>query len=440
LDTLSLHDALPISASTAANHTKLQFAALGTFVDGSTRDITSQVSWSSSDKHVANFVSSQNGLITCATVGTTTVTASATVPTGLINGSTALNVSGATLNSIVLYPANPSIAAGNKVQITAIGVFSDSSVQDLTGQVTWQTSNSKSTSISNTGIVTAKAAGSSSITATSSSALGSVPGSTQITVTAATLSSIALTPANAFISPGNTLNLTALGTFSDGSMQDLSLASSWASSPASTATIKAATATGQGLGQALITTKLGTIRGMANLMVASPQQISLAVSPSGIQVAQQTSVQLSAEGTLAGGGKQDLTTAVNWTSSSPSVATVGWQTGIVTGLAPGQTTIKAILGAVSTAIQIKVTNASLVSITVTPASPSITLGSAQQFTATGSFSDGTKETLVGAGWSSSNPSIAVVNSSGLANSTATGVAAITATVNGVNGSTNLTVH
>jgi hypothetical protein len=428
------------AASIAANHTKLQFAALGTFVDGSTRDITSQVSWSSSNTGVADFISSQIGLITCATMGATTVTASATVPTGLINGSTALNVSGATLNSIVLYPANQSTAPSTKVQMTPIGVFSDSSVQDLTGQVKWSTSNSSSTSIGKTGIVTGIAAGSSTITATSSPALGSVPGSTQLEVTAATLNSIALTPANTFISPGSTLNFTARGTFSDGSLQDLSLASSWSSNPSNIATVKAAIATGQGLGQALVTAKSGTIRGTTNLMVASPQQIVVVIAPSGTEVAQQTSVQLSAQGTLTGGGKQDLTTAANWTSSSPTVATVGWQTGIVTGLAPGQTTIKATLGAASNAIQVKVTNASLVSITVTPASPSIALGSSQQFAATGTFSDGSQQALAGASWSSSNPTIAAVNSSGLANSTGTGMATIIATVNGVNGSTNLTVH
>jgi hypothetical protein len=389
---------------------------------------------------VADFISSQIGLITCATMGATTVTASATVPTGLINGSTALNVSGATLNSIVLYPANQSTAPSTKVQMTPIGVFSDSSVQDLTGQVKWSTSNSSSTSIGKTGIVTGIAAGSSTITATSSPALGSVPGSTQLEVTAATLNSIALTPANTFISPGSTLNFTARGTFSDGSLQDLSLASSWSSNPSNIATVKASIATGQGLGQALVTAKSGTIRGTTNLMVASPQQIVVVIAPSGTEVAQQTSVQLSAQGTLTGGGKQDLTTAANWTSSSPTVATVGWQTGIVTGLAPGQTTIKATLGAASNAIQVKVTNASLVSITVTPASPSIALGSSQQFAATGTFSDGSQQALAGASWSSSNPTIAAVNSSGLANSTGTGMATIIATVNGVNGSTNLTVH
>jgi uncharacterized protein YjdB len=430
--------------STAAIHTKLQFAAIGTFVDGSTRDVTSLVTWSSSNTGVANFDSFVvNSLITCTAVGTTTITATVQVPNGSITGTTNFNVSGATLTSIALFPASASIGIGAKIAMTPIGIFSDSSTQNLTGLVTWSTNNFSSTSVDDTGTVTGLASGSSTITATSLASLGSVQGQTQglINVTSATLSSIALTPANAFMTPGNTQTYAALGTFTDGSKQDMTAASSWGSNLLTIATVRAGVATGQGIGQAMVTVRSGSIHGVTGLMVASPQQISIAIAPSSAQVAQRTSIQLSAQGTFVGStGAQDLTTAVNWTSSAPKVATVGWQTGIVTAFTPGQTTITATLGSVKDTIQVKVTDASLTSITLSPASSSIALGSSQQLTATGDFSDGSNEALVGATWSSPNPAIAVVNNSGLANSIGIGTARITATVNGVNGSTNLTVH
>src|SRR3974377_572849 len=55
----------------------------------------------------------------------------------------------------------------------------------------------------------------------------------------------------------------------------------------------------------------------------------------------------------------------------------------------------------------------LVSITVSPASPSIATGNTEQFTATGTYSDGTMRTLAGfLTWSSSNTTVASITSSG----------------------------
>jgi uncharacterized protein YjdB len=204
-------------------------------------------------------------------------------------------------------------------------------------------------------------------------------------------------------------------------------------------------ATGQGLGQSNITAKLksldGTVvTGTTNLKIASPKQMSIASAPTTVQIAAQTSSQLTVTGTFVDGSTQDLTTAVDWTSSSASVATVGAQTGIISGLAPGKSTITATLGPISSTIQVTVTNASLASINLSPANPSIALGSSQLLMAMGKFSDGSTQTLLTAAWSSSSPAIAVVDGSGLATSTGAGTATIKATLSGISGTTNLTVH
>lgn len=424
------------SNATMANNTKLQLAAIGTFVDGSTRDVTSLVTWSSGNAGVANFVSSTPGLITATSAGSTTVTVTA----GTLTAVSTVNVTSATLSSISIFPVNASIAQGTKLGLTAIGVFSDSSVQDLTNQLIWSSIGTVYESVTTAGIVTGITQGAAKITASSFSSLGYLQGSTQVNVTAATLNSIALTPASPVITPGNTVSFTAIGTFSDGSTQDITGSVAWSSTPSSVATTKSGSATAQGMGQGLVTAKLGSVKGTAPVTVASPQQISLAISPSTLKIAQQTSVQLSAQGTLNSGAAQDLTSVVNWTSSSPSVATVGWQTGILTGLTPGQSTITATLGSVSVSAQVTVTNATATSITLSPTNSTIKLGSSQQFTATGNFSDGSTEVLSGVVWSSSAPTVAAVNDSGLANSTSQGTTTITATVNGISGSTNLTVQ
>jgi len=82
----------------------------------------------------------------------------------------------------------------------------------------------------------------------------------------------------------------------------------------------------------------------------------------------------------------------------------------------------------------------LTAISVTPVNPLIAVGAHQQFTATGTYSDGSHQDLTGsAAWTSSIPSVATINTSGLATGIAAGSATIQAAVGSINGSTALTV-
>ena len=423
----------PGSAS-MANNTKLQMYAIGTFVDGSTRDVSSLVFWSSMGG--ANFISPTPGLITASGDGPTTVTATL----GTISGSTKLTVTPATLVSVVLAPVNATIAPTTKLDLTAFGVFSDSSVQDITSQMAWSSSNPAAASVTVGGTVSGLAQGASTINASAPTSLGSIQGATQVNVSSATLSSVAASPATAFIAPGSNISFAATGTFSDGTTQDITNGAAFSSNLTTVASIKSGLATGQGIGQAQITAKFAGMKGTAQLTVPPATQISLTVPSSTLQMAETTSVQLSAQGTSAGGAAQDLSTIVNWTSSAPNVATIGWQTGSLTALTPGQTTITATLGSLTATIQVTVTNATLNKITISPSAPTLNLGTSQQLSAQGTFSDGTTETLAGVTWTSSVPAVAVVDPSGIAISTGKGVAQITGTVNGVSGSTNVTVQ
>jgi hypothetical protein len=83
---------------------------------------------------------------------------------------------------------------------------------------------------------------------------------------------------------------------------------------------------------------------------------------------------------------------------------------------------------------------SLVSIAVGPANPSISAGTQQQFTATGTYTSGpTRDITTSVAWSSSNSSEATINSTGLATGVAAGTPTIQATLGSTKGSTVLTV-
>src|SRR5262249_41291042 len=66
-----------------------------------------------------------------------------------VTGTTQFTVTPALLVSIAVTPPNPQRAAGLTQQFTATGLFTDNSTQDLTTQVTWQSSNPAVATISN---------------------------------------------------------------------------------------------------------------------------------------------------------------------------------------------------------------------------------------------------------------------------------------------------
>ena len=90
------------------------------------------------------------------------------------------------------------------------------------------------------------------------------------------------------------------------------------------------------------------------------------------------------------------------------------------------------------------TPVTLLSITVSPANPSITVGATQQFTASGTYSDNSTQNLTASvSWTSSAPGVAsisnIAGSNGLATAAAAGQTTITAASGGVSGTATLTV-
>src|SRR5262249_38687273 len=76
-----------------------------------------------------------------------------------------------------------------------------------------------------------------------------------------------------------------------------------------------------------------------------------------------------------------------------------------------------------------------------PNPPAINLGGSQQFTATGTYSDGSTQNLTNqVTWSSSNTAVATISTSGLATAVAVGTTTISATLGAVSGNTTLTVQ
>src|SRR5262249_40959681 len=139
--------ALTPTTPQAAKGTTVQFTATGTFSDGSTQDVTAQVTWASSQAAVASVsnAAGTQGLATALAAGTTSI--SARLSGG--SASTPMPVTNAPLTSITTPPPSPSLPRGYRRQLRATGTFSDGTTQDLTAQATWTSSSTTVATVSN---------------------------------------------------------------------------------------------------------------------------------------------------------------------------------------------------------------------------------------------------------------------------------------------------
>jgi uncharacterized protein YjdB len=266
---------------------------------------------------------------------------------------------------------------------------------------------------------------------------------------APTLKSIAITPASPTVAPGKTQQFTATGTYSDGSTQDITTTVSWISSATSIATIKLHTglATGVSVGSASISANLGTVHATTTLTVSSGAVLqSITVTPT-VTISVGATQQFTATGNFSDGSTQNLTTSSTWSSSNSAVATVsntaGTQ-GLATAVSGGSASIMATSGSITGSATLTVNPATLVSIAISPQSPTITAGSTQQFTATGTFSDGSKQTITtSVTWISGTLGVATISnasgSQGLATAVGAGTSTISASQGSISTSTELTV-
>lgn len=424
--------------------------ARGSYSDGASLDVTDEVTWTSSAETVATVsnASGSEGTVHAAAVGEAAVTAQL----GGVSGTAAVTVTPAQLVAVEVTPVTASAPLGTTVAFTATGRFNDGTTQDLTGLAAWTSSDALVASVSNAagsaGRATALRKGSAAIAA----AVGGVRGTAMLLVTDAALASIALSPTAPRLAPMTTTRLTATGTWTDGTTQELTTQATWASDAPAVAQVSNVSPTqgrvlAHATGSATLSASFAGVTGTTTVTVSGATVVAVDVTPSAPTVPAGLQVALTATGTFSDGSTQDLTELATWASSDATRATVsnGPSTpGSVTALAVGTPSITATWQGTSGSATVTVTSALLVAIDVTPASTTLPRGLTQDFTATGTFSDGSTAPITSeVVWSSSDAAVAPVSnaagSQGRATALAVGTATITATLAGRTGTASLSV-
>jgi|GEM_PF-133129 len=408
----------------------VEFTATAIYSDGTSVDVTDTATWTSDDDAIATI---DAGVATAVAAGVATITAEFDGQTDTAE----LTVTDAVLDSIVVTPATASIPAGTTQQFTAVGYYNNGTSLDVSTTADWVSSAMAVATVSNAGLATGVAAGTSTITAT----LAGVSGSAELTVTDVVLTSIQITPAVASIADGATQAYTALGTYSDNNTADLTNIVSWNSSAEAVATIAAnGLATAVAPGTTTITAVYqGITSNSATLVVTNIVVTGISVTCAATTIADGTDTQCTAQATYSDMSTGNVTSLATWTTDADTIASVN-QMGLVSGEGPGTATITAAYQGFSGNVDITVTTATLTAIQVTPATPSIADGSTQQFVATGTYSDGSTQVITtDVTWTSSNTTVATITLGGLATGNAPGQSTITAALPGVTGTATLTV-
>ena len=427
-----------------------QLAATGLFTDGTTQDLTTQASWSSADELIATVSNAggSEGMSQAVDQGVVTITATVGARTGSIQ----LTVSAAILQVIQVNPVSPSVSAGLTLPLSATGVYSDSTTQDVTSQVTWTSSDSGIATISNAsgfeGVVTGGTIGSAVMTAS----LSGVTGSTTVTVTPSVLQQLQVTPANPSRPRGLEVQFTATGIFSDGSTQDMTSQVTWTSSDVSVVPVSNSSgvegrAVAQNVGSATITATHGSVSDSTPFTVTAAQLTRVDVTPMSVTLPLGTVRQFVATGRYTDSTSQNLTAQATWSSANMGVldiSNVAGSEGLATTIAIGQASVTMTFGAFTVVSSVTITQAALASLELNPSVGSTPLGFTRQFIAIGHYTDGTSQVLTNqATWTSSDTTKALISnassSHGLLSSVALGSVTVSAVFNGVTGTTTHTI-
>ena len=385
------------SPQSIANGLNLSLKAIGTYTDGSTKDISSSIKWSVSDSSI--FIDTSGNISTSGT-GKKTITASL----GSISQTIELNVTTAELVSLTVTPALKSLAKGTTIQLSATGVYTDGTQRDHTKDVLWSSDPNK-TSINNSsgkeGFLTAVNTGISTVSAT----LNGKTGSSLITVSPAELVSISL-GAPKSIADGLSSQFKAIGTYTDNSTVDISSLVSWSVSgkgSVSNGILNGGLVSTSGDGITTINASYLGISANTTLTVTQAEITSIALSQANFSLAKGISSNITVRGFLTNGKTADLSSNVNWIADSNgdgiddqnvvSVSNILATKGQITTNQVGTSVVTASINGKSSSITITVTKAELVSISVTPANPTIAKGLTQQFKAVGFYTDNTSQEI-----------------------------------------------
>ena len=372
---------------------------------------------------------SNGGLLTALAPGTATVAAtisgrSATSTISVLPGAVSL---------VQVSPVTKTLFIGNSVALQAT-LFDARGATITDRAVSWVSSDNQIASVSSNGLVSALSNGAATITATSEGKTGSAV----VTVSRVPVALVTISPPVDTVDVGATRQLTAAASDSIGGLLAGRLVS-WSTSSSAIATVSSAgLVSAIAPGTVTVSAVIEGVTAVGTIVVRLRPVATVAITPTSSTLIVGNSQQLIATASDASGNVLNGR-AVTWQSSNLSVATVT-SAGVVSAVSPGTVTITATSEGKSANATVQVNAIPVAQVQLSPLAGSILVAQSIQLSATPLSSSGVTLTGRPATWMSVSPSIASVNGNGRVTGISPGIATIRATIEGVVGTSTITVN
>jgi len=386
------------------------------------------VTWTVENPAIASV--STAGVVTALALGTTQVAANARGKSGLAS----ITVAKTAVSSVVLLPDRVSTSIGTSTRLTATAYDAGQNVLPDRGFV-WTTSDASVATVDN-GLVTTKAQGTATITATAEGKSDA----TVFTVLPGAVASVSITPTTITMVAGDKQTLVATAKDASGTVLT-GRTVTWASANTQAVTVSSnGEITAQNPGSAHITATIDGVSGAADVTVTRAPVQSVTVGAATLMVGQKTTLVATVRDTR---GVVVTDRTVTWSMPANAFASINSTTGEVTGLGVGAATATATAEGKSGSATVTVTPVPVATVSLDKTSPSIVQNASTTLTATTKDAGGT--TLSGrvVTWQTSNASIASLSATSGSSVQITGgvagTATITATSEGQTATSSVTV-
>jgi hypothetical protein len=424
-----------------------QYQAILVSDQGGQVNVTNQAVWSIDQVAIASV--SNIGVVLAKSEGDAVITASFNNLTGRAD----LTVTDKTIRSLQVSPAEAVSLVGLQTQFFSTVVFDDGTTQDVTRDSSWSSASPAQVSIAvDTGLASALAQTTAPVVISAS--FGGQSGQGMLEVINANISELTVDPANAVLPVDNLQHYRASLVLDNNDVIDVTQQVNWSVAASAVATISnedfnrgLVQAVSEGNTSVIATLSFAgqTETGSAMLSVVPISLVSIAITPADVTVVRGISGRFDAIGTYNNQDERLITNSVIWASSDSNVVNIaasGSDAGNAYAVIPGTSIISASLSGIVGATSATVIAPGLIGIDVFPLNPTQPLGVAQPFRAVASFDDGSSKDITQlASWQSSNQAVAELEPriAGQAKTLTVGQSSITATWNGLQGVSLLTV-
>ena len=387
-----------------------QLRAIASYDNGTQSDISNSCQWSSNNT-AAVAVNAAGLLSATTTSGSAQISASCNGFTSTAN----VTVQTATLERVTITPSSAEMAVNTQQKLEVVGSYINLDQVLISEECGWSSSSMSIATVENTkvgskGLVKALTSGDVVITATCPN---SKSVTAAITVRAAALKKVLISPESANLPINTTYQLNAIGTYDNTNQQILNncswnkLNSSTASNLAIRESDGLILTTGNVAGIADIRVTCGDVVANTRVTVRDRSLRSVKVSPSTITIPTATSTLFEAIG-VYDDGSSAVQSGCAWSSSESNIATVSTLGNVSANNASGNSIIMATCGAFSSTGTVTVAARALKSLQIVPESASIPTNTKYKLQAFGSYDDYSLEEMESCVWSK-NAGISSIN-------------------------------